>query len=167
MKRPYGRLNAQHAAGARAVPVHVCTNPRCEIHHRPRPQGEGCICWGKGCLGAKGKPPVQCRCGGIEFIKFPSTGEADHWHDLRKLEKQGIITNLRRQIWYPLYATDPEGHQVIVTHYVADFVWEEDGDTYIGDSKPRAGVDDLADLKIRWMEVQGNPVNVITKRITR
>lgn len=141
----YRRLNSQHAAGARAIKVFVCTNPACEMHHSPA-------------------APVQCHCGSIEFITFPSKGEARHWAQLRMLEKRGIITNLRRQVWFPLYAHTDAG-PVKVASYVADFTYDRDGVNYTCDSKPAAGVDDLAALKLKWMEAMGRPVTLLTKGI--
>jgi hypothetical protein len=143
----YRRLNAPHAAGTRAIRVFVCDNPKCEIHHEQA-------------------PPVQCVCGGISFARFDSKTEAGHWAQLRMLEKRGKISDLQRQIWFPLYAAGPAG-PIKITSYVADFTWIEDGERRIGDSKPRAGVDDLAALKLKWMEAQGNPVTILTKGIYR
>lgn len=140
------RLNAQHAAGARAIRVFVCTNPKCEIHHER-------------------EQPVQCHCGGIEFISFPSKGEATHWAQLRQLEKRGIITDLRRQTWHDLLVYGPQGQPVKVGSYVADFEYDREGSHYIDDSKPAAGVDDLAALKLKIMEAMGKPVNLRTKGI--
>ncbi len=142
----YRRLNAPHAAGQRAIKVWVCNNDACEIHHE-RVQ------------------PVQCHCGGIEFIIFPSKGEARHWAQLRQLEKRGVISNLRRQVWFPLYAHAPNGQPAKVASYVSDFCWEQDGKFIIGDSKPEAGIDDLAALKLKWMAAQGQPVTILQKGV--
>lgn len=144
--KPYRRLNAQHAAGAKAIRVYVCSNPKCEIHHER-------------------EQPVQCHCGGIEFISFPSKGEATHWAQLRQLEKRMAITNLRRQVWFPLYAHGADGQPRKVASYVADFVFTRAGEEVRMDSKPAAGVDDLAALKLKWMEAMGLPVTLATKGI--
>ncbi len=144
--RSFRRLNAPHAAGQRAIRTFVCTNPKCEVHHY-------------------GEPPVQCYCGGIEFLRFDSKTESQHWAQLRTLEKRGRIKNLRRQIPFALYAVGPEGQKIKVTTYIADFVWDDlDGHQHVGDSKPEAGVDDLAALKLRIMEAQGDRVELLTGR---
>lgn len=144
--RNFKRLNAQHAAGAKAIRVYVCSNPKCEIHHER-------------------EQPVQCHCGGIEFLSFDSKTEAQHWAQLRMLEKRGRIKNLRRQVPFALYAVGPDGQKIKVSTYIADFVWDDlDGRQHVGDSKPAAGVDDLAALKLRIMEAQGDPVTLLTGR---
>jgi hypothetical protein len=164
MKAPYrhvrhGRLNAQHAAGAMAIRCYVCD--QCEVRHRPK---DGvCICHDPDCEAAKkNTPPKQCRCGGISFTSFPSDSEAKAWLGLRFLEKNKLISNLRRQVWFDLYAYGPEGQAVKVGNYVADFVYVERGVTIIGDAKPKAGTDDLADLKLKIMGAMGKPVKIIT-----
>lgn len=59
-------------------------------------------------------------------IVFASKGEMKRWLDLRLLEKGGRIKNLRCQV--PLRIAIP-------TFYVADFVYEEDGQTVFEDFK--------------------------------
>ncbi len=164
MKAPYrhvrhGRLNAQHAAGSMAIRVYVCD--QCEIRHRPK---DGvCVCHDPTCEAkARNTPPKQCRCGSISFTAFPSDSEAKAWLGLRFLEKNKLISGLRRQVWYDLYAYGPEGQAVKVGNYVADFVYVEKGVEIIADAKPRAGTDDLADLKLKIMGAMGRPVKIIT-----
>lgn len=160
----YKKLNGQHAAGARAIRVYVCAN--CDMHHRPRPLGRpGCICMAPGCLGGEGKPPVQCHCGWLEFLMFMSDTEATHWSQLRTLERRKVISDLKRQVRFPLYVGLDNGERIAIAHYVADFTWIRDGVFYVGDSKPEAGVDHLAALKLKWMEAQGQPVTIITKGV--
>lgn len=144
--KAYRRLNAQHAAGAKAIKVFVCTNPQCEIHHER-------------------EAPVQCHCGGIEFMRLDSKTEARHWAQLRMLEKRGIIKDLRRQVPFDLLAYGPGGEAIRVARYIADFTYTRDGVPCRDDSKPAAGVDDLAALKLRWMEAMGLPVTLQTKGI--
>lgn len=155
----HGRLNAQHAAGAMAIRVYVCD--QCEIRHRPK---DGvCVCHDPKCAAMKrNTPPVQCRCGSIAFTSFPSDTEAKGWLGLRFLEKNKLISNLRRQVRYDLLAYGPDGHAVKVGAYIADYVYVEKGETIIADAKPRAGTDDLADLKLKIMGANGRPVKIIT-----
>ena len=166
MKAPYqhkrtGRLNAQHAAGAMAIRTYVCANPKCEIRHRPK---DGfCVCRDAKCEAkARNTPPKQCRCGSITFTSFPSDTEAKAWLGLRFLEKNNLISNLRTQVWFDLLAYGPDGQAVKVGNYVADFVYTKNGKEIVADAKPRAGTDDLADLKIRIMGAMGKPVEIIT-----
>lgn len=146
--KAYRRLNARHAAGARAIKVWSCNG--CELHHRQDRQPDR-------------KKPAQCmKCGRMDFTEFPSVTEANHWATLRFLEKNNLITDLRRQVWFDLLAYGPNGEAVKVARYVADYVYVENGKTIISDAKPKAGVDDLADLKMKIMAANGRPVKVVT-----
>lgn len=136
------------------------------MHHRavagddPR-----CICMDRECEAGMRRPPRQCRCGWIEFTYFPSSSEATHWSQLLALERRGRISELRRQVPFDLMAYGPGGQPVKVGEYRADFVWLEDGHFVVSDTKPKAGVDDLAGLKLRWMAAMGIPVRILTKGI--
>lgn len=138
-------------AGMAAKPVWVCANLKCEMHSNGEVDSAG-----------KRKEPKQClSCGGMVFDRFPTRAEADRWAQLRLQEKGGLISNLRRQVRYPLYTVDSSGLKVEVAVYVADFVWQErDGRVIIQDEKPRKGVDALAALKLKWMAAQGTPVTI-------
>ena len=85
----------------------------------------------------------------IDGIKFPSGKEGERFLYLRELEKRGEITNLRRQVRYELL---PAAYKDVVKHlktkdkvvrrlflnpvsYVADFVYERDGQTVVEDTK--------------------------------
>jgi hypothetical protein len=163
VKAPYrhqrhGRLNAQHAAGARAIRCWICAV--CEIPHRPK---DGvCICRDPACEAKDNRSPKQCRCGSITFTLFPSYTEAKAWLGLRFLEKNNLISNLRRQVWFDLLAYGPEGQAAKVGSYVADFVYVENSVEIIADAKPKSGTDDLADLKLRIMGANGRPVKIIS-----
>lgn len=134
-----GRLQSQHAAGARAFKVWVCRG--CGLQHRPQPS--------------------QCiKCGRLDFDRFDSLSEANRWAQLLLYEKLGKITELRRQVRYPLLAQSPEGHPVEVGVYVADYVYRRDGKEVREDRKPSAGIDDLARLKLKIMEAMGRPVTL-------
>ena len=158
LHKRHGRLNAQHAAGAMAIRVYVCE--KCEIRHRPK---DGvCICHDRNCAAkTRNTPPVQCRCGSIAFTAFPSDTEAKAWLGLRFLEKNNLITELRRQVWFDLLVYGPDGQAVKVGAYVADFVYVEKGKTIIADAKPKSGTDDLADLKLKIMGAMGKPVKIL------
>lgn len=139
-------------AGRRANPVWVCASPGCEVHHKGTRDADG-----------KLKGPAACiACGRMSFEYFPSTGEANQWAALRLQEKVGSITGLRRQVRFPLMAVAPNGLQVRVAEYIADYVYFRDGREIIADHKPMAKADPLALLKLKWMAAQGNPVHIHT-----
>jgi hypothetical protein len=61
---------------------------------------------------------------------FASTGERERWGELQTLARLGAIRDLRRQVRYPLRIADE-----LVTTYVADFVYDEEGSTVVEDYK--------------------------------
>lgn len=86
-------------------------------------------------------------------IVFASKREMDHWKRFEGMERCGAITNLRRQIKYPLHATTPGGFKVEITHYRADIVCEDrEGKTCIYD--PKGMKTDRWKLISKWMEVE-------------
>lgn len=107
-------------------------------------------------------PPVQCRCGGIAFDRFMSKGEANRWMQLRLIQRAGEISDLQRQVWFPLVTVTADGKPVKFADYVADFTYTEDGKTVIEDYKSRSGIDPVASLKLRIMEAAGKPVRLVT-----
>lgn len=79
---------------------------------------------------------------------FDSQRELDRWLELRLLEKAGVITNLRRQVKYVLIPEQREPDTIgprggrhkgklieSALSYVADHVYERDGQTVVEDSK--------------------------------
>lgn len=108
------------------------------------------------------KPTAPCDfCGRMDFAAFDSKAEARRWGQLTTLENAGRIVNLRRQVSYDLKAPNLDTGLIgNVARYVADFVYEENGDLIIEDVK--GGITDVASLKLRWMAVQGLPVRLIT-----
>lgn len=82
-------------------------------------------------------------------MTFDSRKEYRRYQTLQMLEKGGVITNLRRQVRYELipnqYTTKTiqlktmqKQKQVLVerkVEYVADFVYEQDGQTIVEDTK--------------------------------
>lgn len=142
MRLSYGRLSGFHA-GQKSTSVWVCSRPGCEVHHAGR------------------KPEFCMKCHGMTFDYFASGGEAARWASLRLLETVGKITNLRRQVRIPLLARAPNGLDVHVADYVADYVYDRDGEEVVEDHKPRAGMDDVAKLKLKWVAAQrGKPVAI-------
>lgn len=149
--RRYGRLHGSDAAKM-AQPVYVCSRPNCEVHHKAvRKDG-------------KWTQPDHCvACKGLAFDYFASTSEANRWAALRLQEKAGLISGLRRQVPFPLMTIAPNGLQVKVAVYIADYVYVRDGVEVVEDRKPKSGMDGVAALKLRWMAAQrGSEVLVTT-----
>ena len=84
----------------------------------------------------------------VDGVTFDSKKEARRWQELKILEKAGKITNLRRQVKFVLIPTQrgpeeigPKGGrkpgkvQEKELDYVADFVYEEDGEKVVEDVK--------------------------------
>lgn len=89
----------------------------------------------------------KCQVGGEVF---DSRKEARRWSDLIILEKAGEIKNLRRQVKYILIPAQretvwkkgcPKPGKVIEREvaYIADFVYEENGQTVVEDVKGYRG----------------------------
>ena len=82
----------------------------------------------------------------IDGVVFDSKGEAKRWQELQLLERAGAISDLRRQVKYPLVI---EGRPVLIRSegypngraatYTADFVYVENGRRMVEEFK---GFDD-------------------------
>jgi hypothetical protein len=82
---------------------------------------------------------------------FDSKREADYWQGLKARERNGEITNLRRQVVYPLLCP-VEDRAVLVSTYIADFTYDERGVRHVVDVK---GVrTPLYRLKAKWLQLQ-------------
>lgn len=70
-------------------------------------------------------------------VTFDSKREARRWSELSLLEKAGTIQNLQRQVKYELLPSQRIDGKVAerAAHYVADFVYEQDGLTVVEDTK--------------------------------
>ena len=86
-------------------------------------------------------------------ILFDSKREAAEYLRLHARAQIGEIQNLRRQVSYPLMCP-VSGTQtnVVVAHYIADFVYEEHGETRIVDAKGMRT--QIYALKKKWLELQ-------------
>lgn len=71
------------------------------------------------------------------LMHFDSKREARRYMDLWLMQRSGEITNLRTQVKYPLLSKQvhPDGTRERAIDYVADFVYEKDGETVVEDSK--------------------------------
>jgi hypothetical protein len=67
--------------------------------------------------------------------RFDSKWELQRWNELRLEEKCGLITDLRRQVEYPLYVRTPAGDTVRIGCYVADASYLRAGHLVIEDTK--------------------------------
>lgn len=122
------------------------------------------VCCGCGAQ-YKAEKPAQCMaCGRMDFLYFDSNGEAKKWAELQLLERAGVIKDLQRQVAFPLMAHRADGLGVKVGEYIADYVFERDGEIVIADYKSLVAPE--AALKLRWMQAMGLPVEVITEKRT-
>lgn len=72
----------------------------------------------------------------VDGIAFDSRKEAYRYLALKGMEEAGSIEDLRRQVRYELVpAFDVDGKHYRPIHYVADFVYVEDGKTVVEDVK--------------------------------
>jgi hypothetical protein len=69
----------------------------------------------------------------VDGLKFDSKAEADRWGQLVAMQQARAITHLRRQVAYPI---DVNGLRIC--KYVADFVYQEAGQTVVEDVKGKA-----------------------------
>ena len=66
----------------------------------------------------------------VDGIRFASRAEARRWDELRMLERAGEITDLTRQVAFPLHV---EGS--LIGRYVSDFRYYRDGQMVVEDVK--------------------------------
>ena len=69
----------------------------------------------------------------VDGITFDSKLEAARWQELLLEQRAGEVSNLRRQVSYPLVVNG-----TLVCRYVADFVYTKAGEEIIEDSKGMA-----------------------------
>jgi Protein of unknown function (DUF1064) len=82
---------------------------------------------------------------------FDSKKEADYFLALRAREQAGEIQHLRRQVIFPLLCPRDD-RALMVSSYVADFTFEQEGRLHIVDAK---GVQtQLFRLKAKWLQLQ-------------
>lgn len=89
---------------------------------------------------------------------FDSQAERDWFMTLKAREAAGEISELRRQVSYPLYAPLMVNGQVNgvtqISAYVADAVWVERGQTVVADRKSKATKTSTFKLKAHWLNAQ-------------
>ena len=82
----------------------------------------------------------------IDGKRFQSKAEASRYVQLRLLEQTSRIANLERQIRYDLIVGG-----ILVTRYIADFRYVENGKEVVEDVKGQI----LPDFKIKYMLMKG------------
>lgn len=93
--------------------------------------------------------------------RFDSRRESDYWLLLKAREQLGEITELRRQVSFPLYAPElvndrPTGAIVQISEYRADYVFLENGVRRVLDAKGKRTKEYLRSKK--WLELQQNTI---------
>ncbi len=86
-------------------------------------------------------------------IVFDSVYEKDVWIKLEMMQTSGLISDLKRQVKFPLHAWDEEHRaSVRVSTYEADFVYEQNGEMVVADAK--GVLTALYRLKRAWLKAQ-------------
>jgi uncharacterized protein DUF1064 len=96
-------------------------------------------------------------------VSFPSLREARRWVDLRRLQRIGEISELQRQVSFPLYAVTPDGTRIKVSTYIADFVYTRPGIGFgvrvVEDAKGMRTKEYR--LKKKWFEAQAPGLTIL------
>lgn len=73
----------------------------------------------------------------VDGVEFDSRKEAHRYTELLLLERAGAIQGLQRQVKFELIPSQRYDGKVIerTCHYVADFVYQENGNTVVEDTK--------------------------------
>ena len=73
----------------------------------------------------------------LDGIVFDSKKEAQRYAELKLLERSGAIHNLQRQVRYELIPAQKKDGKTVerACHYIADFVYEDNGKTVVEDVK--------------------------------
>lgn len=83
-----------------------------------------------------GRSKYHARKTTVDGITFDSEREAYRYLELKGMEEDGVIEDLRRQVRYELVpAFDVDGRHYRPVYYVADFVYVEDGKEVVEDVK--------------------------------
>lgn len=136
--RSYNRVNGSDI-GAKAIRVYICAS--CGVWHE------------------RNKPAQCIGCGMMVFDVFDSKTEAKRWAALGQQARMGLISDLRRQVKFPLMTIGKQGLATEFAYYLADFVYVQDGERVIEDSKG-GGVSPDARLKLACMQAMGLTVKL-------
>ena len=95
----------------------------------------------------------------IDGLKFDSKGEARRWQELKLLERGGVITDLQRQVKYPLMCAGK-----LIANFIADYAYTEGGKMVVEDFKSHATITPVFRLKAKLFEANyGFPITVSKK----
>lgn len=61
----------------------------------------------------------------VAGVWYASKGEYLRWGELRMLQRAGVITQLSRQVKFPLTTIGPDSRQHVIGFMVVDFVYRE------------------------------------------
>ena len=89
----------------------------------------------------------------LNGLWFDSMKEAKRYTELSLLQKAGKITDLQTQVKYELIPAQKRNGKVVerAVHYIADFVYTEDGETVVEDVKSPATKTPVYTLKRKLM----------------
>lgn len=98
----------------------------------------------------------------VDGVTFDSKKEAKRYQELRILEKAGEITDLRRQVKFVLIPSQRIDGRVAerAVEYKADFVYTQDGQTIVEDTKGFRTKDYIIKRKL-MLWVHGIKINEI------
>lgn len=73
----------------------------------------------------------------FDGITFDSAKEARRWGELKLMQKAGVISDLKRQVKYELLPSQYNHGRCVErgVSYIADFVYKEQGNTVVEDTK--------------------------------
>lgn len=151
--RRYSTRMSGAEMGAAAISVYVCKH--CGTWHERPPSNRDPP---DRCMNSLCKWPLG------EFDYFASVTEAKRWASLQLQAHAGEITELERQVRYPLLTVDERtGKPIEFAVYVCDFRYRivKTGERVIADAKPADKMDPGAQLKLRVMEASGRPVTIL------
>ena len=102
----------------------------------------------------------------IGNLVFDSKKEAMRWLELEKMQRDGLISNLRQQVKFELLPNQRGANGKVIeraVHYIADFVYTKDGETVVEDVKGyrRGRAYDVFVLKRKLMLQKGYRVREV------
>lgn len=89
----------------------------------------------------------------VDGVTYDSAKEARRGAELRLMERAGLISDLCAQVRYTLIPAQKRNGKVVerAATYIADFVYEQNGETVVEDVKSPATRTDLYKLKKKLM----------------
>lgn len=89
----------------------------------------------------------------VDGIMWDSKHEAAHYHELKLRHAAGEIADLRWKVKFPLLCPVADtGEAAVVSEYIADFVYMEQGTRVVADTKGKLTA--LYGLKRKWLALQ-------------